>query len=44
MRRLRRLPSGVVVAAIYVVIAFLLTLVTWRSPTATYVGEGPDPL
>jgi hypothetical protein len=44
MRRLRRLPSGVVVAAIYVVIAFLLTLATWRSPTATYVGEGPDPL
>ncbi|MGA8634389.1 MAG: hypothetical protein WB805_05980 [Candidatus Dormiibacterota bacterium] len=45
MTRLReRVPAGVVVAAVYVVIAFLITIATWRAPTTTYVGEGPDPV
>ena len=45
MTRLRgRVPAGVVVAAVYVVIAFLLTIATWRAPSTTYVGEGPDPV
>jgi len=37
-------PAGVVVAAGYVVIAFVLTIATWRAPSTTYVGEGPDPV
>ena len=45
MTRLRgRVPAGVVVAAIYVLIAFLITIATWRAPSTTYVGEGPDPV
>ncbi len=39
-----RVPAGVVVAAGYVVIAFVLTIATWRAPSTTYVGEGPDPV
>ncbi len=39
-----RIPSGLVVAAIYVVIAFVLTIATWRAPATTYIGEGPDPI
>ncbi len=45
MKRLReRVPAGVAVAAVYVVIAFLLTIATWRAPSTTYIGEGPDPV
>jgi hypothetical protein len=45
MTRLRgRIPAGLVVAAIYVVIAFVLTISTWRAPATTYIGEGPDPI
>jgi len=45
MTRLRgRVPAWVVVVAVYVVIAFLLTIATWRAPSTTYIGEGPDPV
>src|SRR5579862_8402676 len=45
MTRLRgRIPAGMVVAAIYAVIAFVLTISTWRAPATTYIGEGPDPI
>src|SRR5579862_3430234 len=45
MTRLRgRVPAGAVVAAIYVLIAFGLTIAAWRAPSTTYVGEGPDPV
>jgi hypothetical protein len=39
-----RIPSTVVVAGVYVVLAFLLTISVWGAPSTTYVGEGPDPL
>jgi hypothetical protein len=45
MTRLRaRIPAGLAVAAVYVVIAFLLTIAAWRAPATTYIGEGPDPV
>jgi hypothetical protein len=43
-RLIRRVPVGLVVVAVYTVLAFLLTLSVWRAPSATYIGEGPDPL
>ncbi len=43
-RLLARVPAGVVVAAVYVLIAFLITIATWRAPSTSYVGEGPDPV
>jgi hypothetical protein len=39
-----RIPPTLVVAAAYVVLAFLLTISAWGAPATTYVGEGPDPL
>jgi hypothetical protein len=45
MTRLRaRVPDGVIVAAVYVVLAFLVTVSAWRAPSVTYIGEGPDPI
>jgi hypothetical protein len=40
----RRVPAGVVVAAVYGVLAVLLTLTVWRAPSVAYIGEGPDPI
>src|SRR5579864_9038141 len=45
MSRLRsRVPAGVIVAAVFGVVAILLTVTAWRAPSVTYVGEGPDPI
>jgi hypothetical protein len=45
LARLRtRLPSGVLVAAIYGLLAVVVTISVWRAPSVTYVGEGPDPI
>jgi hypothetical protein len=45
MTRLQgRVPAALVVTAVYVVLAFLLTIAVWRAPSTTYVGEGPDPV
>jgi hypothetical protein len=43
-RLIRRVPAGLVVVAVYTVLAFLLTISVWRAPSTTYIGEGPDPL
>jgi hypothetical protein len=43
--RLRaRVPAGVIVAAVYVVLAVVVTISAWRAPSVTYIGEGPDPI
>src|SRR5580693_624502 len=43
--RLRsRLPAGVIVAAVYVVLSVVVTISAWRAPSVTYIGEGPDPI
>ena len=45
MSRLQgRIPPAVLVATVYVLVAFLLTSSVWGAPSVTYVGEGPDPL
>ena len=43
-RERARLLIGGAVAAAYVVLAVVLTIGAWRAPSATYVGEGPDPI
>ena len=40
----RRVPAGLVVVAVYTVLAFLLAISVWRAPSTTYIGEGPDPI
>ena len=43
-RERARLLIGGAVAAAYVVLAVVVTVGAWRAPSATYVGEGPDPI
>jgi hypothetical protein len=45
MNRLRsRVPAGAVVAAVYALLAIVVTVGAWHAPSTTYVGEGPDPI
>jgi hypothetical protein len=43
-RLIKRVPDGLVIVAVYTVLAFLLTISVWHAPSTTYIGEGPDPL
>ncbi len=40
----RRVPPGLVIAAVYSALAFLLTISVWSAPSTRYIGEGPDPI
>jgi hypothetical protein len=42
--RRARILTGTAVAAVYGVLAVLLTITAWRAPSTTYIGEGPDPI
>jgi hypothetical protein len=43
--RLRsRVPAGAIVAAVYLLLAIVVTISAWRAPSVTYIGEGPDPI
>jgi membrane protein CcdC involved in cytochrome C biogenesis len=42
--RQRRLLINTAVAGVYLVLAVLLFISTWRAPSTTYIGQGPDPI